>query len=602
MSKHRAPYGQLYLSVVALDELHHAQTGSSKRTEYCPDGGRDWRGCARLSHRSVHEGVHDVDDAGAEDHHEQRREKAEQGREQDLDRYLLGLLLGPLAAPHPHLLRLLPEYLPDRYPKVRRVYHGRGEAAQLRYRGPARHRPQRLGARLADAHLLEYPGGLAGHWPPAVAGDLGQRPVEALPGLDADGQGVQDVGQRGPQAVLALDADVVDGQVGAEEAEREPAEGGEQQRRAAAQHQAQQRAAAGPGEQTDALGRDHPFDRPGRRVAGAVELALQPGQRSAEGERGADPAEAPRERLADALAEGTPGGADPAFGVADGCQGTADRGPVRVAQQHGEDREDGYQRGGAEREIDERHQTSTFTTLLSQNVPAAIISTALVSMARPIGVVYSGRRYSARKVNMNAASMTGIPASTHADSRPSADRPRTCRRSRARSRMVSTAVSSTSDSVPPTSRCTRIAITSQARSWLSIRAATRSSASSSSPPRRLSASARPNSPATASSPSWASATIACGNEKPDRSALTTSCSDSGSWSAKRRARRVARSRRYPAVPNQPPSPPSSRPGSSGRASTASTTPRTATPIRSSVHSAGRRSIPARSRSTSICPA
>src|SRR2546429_5719876 len=52
--------------------------------------------------------------------------------------------------------------------------------------------------------------------PPAVAGDLGQRPVEALSGLDADGQGVQDVGQGGPQAVLALDADVVDGEVGAE--------------------------------------------------------------------------------------------------------------------------------------------------------------------------------------------------------------------------------------------------------------------------------------------------------------------------------------------------------------------------------------------------
>src|SRR5690348_8721240 len=62
--------------------------------------------------------AHDAQDAGAEDDHEQSREKAEHRREEQLDRYLLGLLLGPLAAPQPHLPGLLAQHRRHRYAQL----------------------------------------------------------------------------------------------------------------------------------------------------------------------------------------------------------------------------------------------------------------------------------------------------------------------------------------------------------------------------------------------------------------------------------------------------------------------------------------------------
>ena len=70
-------------------------------------GGSDCRSEAR-------EHPHDPDDAGADDDDHQRREDAEQHREEDLDRHLLGLLLGPLTAHQPHLLGLLAQHVGDR--------------------------------------------------------------------------------------------------------------------------------------------------------------------------------------------------------------------------------------------------------------------------------------------------------------------------------------------------------------------------------------------------------------------------------------------------------------------------------------------------------
>ena len=86
--------------------------------------------------------------------------------------------------------------------------------------GPPAEGAQRVHPGPADLHLLQHPGELAGERPSAVPGDLRQRGVEAEPGLDADGQRVEDVGQRPPDALLPALGQVVDDHVRDEEAQR----------------------------------------------------------------------------------------------------------------------------------------------------------------------------------------------------------------------------------------------------------------------------------------------------------------------------------------------------------------------------------------------
>jgi len=71
----------------------------------------------------------DLDDPRSDDDHQQCREEAQDQREGDLNRYFLRLPLGPLTAPHPHLLSLLTQYMGNRNAQLSGLNHGGDECA-----------------------------------------------------------------------------------------------------------------------------------------------------------------------------------------------------------------------------------------------------------------------------------------------------------------------------------------------------------------------------------------------------------------------------------------------------------------------------------------
>ena len=79
--------------------------------------------------------------------------------------------------------------------------------------------PERLAAALADPHLRERQPELVRERALHVLGQLGDRPVEAEPGLDADGEQVERIRQRGADPLAAPAGVDVDEVVGAEEAD-----------------------------------------------------------------------------------------------------------------------------------------------------------------------------------------------------------------------------------------------------------------------------------------------------------------------------------------------------------------------------------------------
>ena len=97
-----------------------------------PDSSRLER--PRLRSASLAEGRHDVHDGGAEQHDEQRRQDAEDQREDHLHRDLHRLLLGALTALEPHLLRLGAQHVGDRDA----VRVGLDDGADEARAGPAR--------------------------------------------------------------------------------------------------------------------------------------------------------------------------------------------------------------------------------------------------------------------------------------------------------------------------------------------------------------------------------------------------------------------------------------------------------------------------------
>ena len=203
----------------------------------------------------------------------QCREDAEEHREEDLDRHLLGLLLGPLTTHEPHLLGLLAQDVGDRQAQPVGLDDGADEGPDLRGRRALAHALERLAAGVADLDLRQHAGELAGDRPLDRAGDLQQRAVEALAGLHADGEHVERVGEAGPQLVLALQACVVDEQVREEQARCAGEDGDDHAGQGeAAEEQADDREE----EHRDALGPEDPLDRPVRRVAGDVEHLGEP--------------------------------------------------------------------------------------------------------------------------------------------------------------------------------------------------------------------------------------------------------------------------------------------------------------------------------------
>ena len=130
---------------------------------------------------------------------------------------------------------------------------------------------------------------------------------------------------------------------------------------------------------------------------------------------------------------------------------------------------------------------------------------------------------------MTAPSPTGSRPRMIALMRPSAVSARTSRRNRSLAIMVSATVDSSSAKLPPTSRWIRTAMTAHAKSPLPRRSAISSSASSSTRPRRASASTRRSSRPMGSWTSWATASTPCISEYPARSDPAISWSMSGSW-------------------------------------------------------------------------
>src|SRR5215213_5723659 len=127
--------------------------------------------------------------------------------------------------------------------------------------------------------------------------------------------------------------------------------------------------------------------------------------------------------------------------------------------------------------------------------------------------------------------------------------------------MVWETVLSTSARLPPTWRCSRMAMTVQLKSTLLVRLAMASKASSSGRPSRASVSTRWNSPAIGSPASWTTVSTACWRLCPACRAPDSSCRVLGSCSSNLAWRRDARTDRYrngPTVPSRTTMPAMSR--------------------------------------------
>ena len=164
----------------------------------------------------------------------------------------------------------------------------------------------------------------------------------------------------------------------------------------------------------------------------------------------------------------------------------------------------------------------------------------MTTMAMPMRLCQSIETYSKLTSSIHRKMTIGSAMRITAESRPSADSARTCRNSASRSRSVVAVVRSVSPRLPPTLRWIWMAMAAQRMFLLSIRSAMRSRASSMSDPMRVSAMARENSLAAGWATSCATASRACGREKPVDRLLATSVSTSGSCRSNLRARRSAR--------------------------------------------------------------
>ena len=144
----------------------------------------------------LREGLHHPDRAGADDDDEQRREDAQQQREEDLDRHLLGLLLGPLT-PRPAAsgwpARAAPPAIgrPSRSACTRRCTKFFTSGTLVRSPREANASPRDLPIWISESTRANSPaiGARDG------AGHLHERRVETLPGLDTDREHVEGVGE-----------------------------------------------------------------------------------------------------------------------------------------------------------------------------------------------------------------------------------------------------------------------------------------------------------------------------------------------------------------------------------------------------------------------
>ena len=104
----------------------------------------------------------------------------------------------------PHLRGLDAQHVGDRDAERVGLHHRGDEAAQLGHVGALAEGAHRVGAARADLHLLQHAEELLGERARRVAGDLGERGVEAQAGLDRDRQQVERVGQLAPHLLGAV--------------------------------------------------------------------------------------------------------------------------------------------------------------------------------------------------------------------------------------------------------------------------------------------------------------------------------------------------------------------------------------------------------------
>ena len=137
------------------------------------------------------ESVVDRDHRRAEEDDEQRGEDARQEREDNLHRDLLCLLFCALPALRAHLGSLHVKHLGDGDTEDVGLDHRQDERLELGDARSVTQVAQRVGAALAELHLLKHAVELLAERPALLAGDARKRCVEAETGLNRDRQEVE---------------------------------------------------------------------------------------------------------------------------------------------------------------------------------------------------------------------------------------------------------------------------------------------------------------------------------------------------------------------------------------------------------------------------
>ena len=137
----------------------------------------------------------EVEERGAEDDQEHRREDEDHGREEHLDRRLHRLLLGGGLAAQARVGGLHAQDPAERDAELVGLDHRAHEGGDLRRRHALGQLLQRVVARLADADLAERERELVDERALHVLGQLRERAVEAEAGLDRDREQVERVRQ-----------------------------------------------------------------------------------------------------------------------------------------------------------------------------------------------------------------------------------------------------------------------------------------------------------------------------------------------------------------------------------------------------------------------
>ena len=167
------------------------------------------------------------------------------------------------------------QHVGDRDPVGVGLDHGTGESSQVVDIGPARQALVRLPSRAAHLDVLQRSDQLLGQRAVAVAAGLGHGRLEAESGLDGDGHLVEGVGQLERDRLAALLAAAVQQELRHEEGDHRH-DGGEDACARSAGRDGVEQAQDGRTEPQHDLGGDQPFQRPGRRSAGACREPVEP--------------------------------------------------------------------------------------------------------------------------------------------------------------------------------------------------------------------------------------------------------------------------------------------------------------------------------------